>query len=264
MKARLILTSIAFVLTACSEDTKTELPRATYRSLYLDKEQVEQRSLRLSQKGIDSVVVEYATSLVVALDSNLHYNAESVFLEADRLHSFRANGALLFFDKHTPWSAIRTVKTELAKVTELAHVFMVSETEGIQMVSTPFVEGNEPYIHPKSLWADYPLPPSPPIPSTKELLDSDNGILLRVKNDKVSLSSNGNPVLNLDSVITYNDRYAIVYEMNDENTYQDFITAIDYVFSCANGLRDAAIKSDSISTREAKRRFPIRMVERND
>lgn len=202
----------------------------------------------------DSITIIYNDTSLVKFDSSFHLLLYQDFL-SDDFYSEPCR-VYLELDRQTSYLLVQKLLDQLRKVGLLGVKFRVNRQDFIGFKSPPMsIEENtnlDSSIH------LIPAPPPPPTPDSA--VKNSSIVLISHRNGHVKLWLDNNEVADLKSLILENKDLIIIYGLDSSNTYDDFIQVIDLVFCSFNEVRKEIIHTDSLTMKEARSAYPLRML----
>ena len=234
-----ISTLVFFLFFSCSNQKKEiDFPISKVANFDIDNND-ENYLINVSRFENGEYKIEYRNTLITKLDSTLHSKIINLKEKNSRIHEYAT--VKLELDKQIPYREFKILTHEFRKAFHQLFVLKTNGNEYLRIQLLPEYQDINEY------YDDRIKGLGPPHSLFEELKPffTDNKILYAtIKNGELDLIDNmGNQISDYKNYAFENKRFITLYEIQDEQSYQDFVTLYSQLIEWHNEIKQIIDKN---------------------
>ncbi len=216
--------------------------------------------LTLTQNSDSTVAIDWQTTETAKIDSNLHGKIYDM-VGSDNLQNMWLK-TRFFLDQEMPMSTFKQLLLECRKLDLRVYWCITSDSLPFGSVLPPLTNKRNAYLAPQiSSVLRETVVDLPPMPSTMEVLRAPN-LYLKISSQKIKVSDfHGNEIADYKTYLRENPKTITVYEFEDDCTYQDYITTLNFMYRPIYELRKEASADTNLTKKDIKKLHPFRCTD---
>lgn len=250
------------VFNSCKNEKtfKIQLPTAGYTNIE-SNEIHETPIFKVSQINNTKYEIVFKDTLFLEIDTTTHSKIYNLKIRNSGYHDY-FHTALIELDKNISYSEFNKVLKEFRKVNIQRFIFTLQNNSYLSFGLFPYFPSESDYIEDR-LRGYSPPRTSVEFDHYNKLLEEKKYVKFEIEDGIVKIiDHNGDEVLNYKEFALANKKYFIIYHINDEQTYEDFIT----VFSKIRQYQDEILEIINTKTESIKENNEYRfiIIEKNE
>ncbi len=247
-------------LVSCHKEDVLELPKANF-SNFPKPFGKGTFAFKCTYTGNGQLQISDHDTIVLPLDSNLHFELFNFFKwDVDEWYVFN-EFVLIEMDAKTPYKQWIELQNELRKLNLLRVVILTNSPDsitGIRKQLPPIWVEEEVYFHPDYL-ERFPLPPPPPQFHLSKY-DTLSTAYFEIELDQIAVYSEAGQRIDFSEFVESNENVMCRYKENSIETFQQYVQITDFIFSTIYQAREERMFKDSLTRKQVKKIYPIRML----
>ena len=227
----LVFSIILFV--GCTKDkSETDFPISKVQNFDLENNNAD-FLINVSKLQNGQYQIEYRDTLTAKLDSTLHSKILDLQNKNRQRHEYAK--IKLELDKNILYSEFKNLTKEFRKIFYQSFVLRINENQYLRIQLLPEYQKANKYYDSRIIGQG---PPHTLYEELKPYFMENKILYVTVENGVLKLNDNrGNEVSNYKNYALENKRFITLYEVKDDQTYQDFVTLYSQLIQWHNELK---------------------------